>query len=432
MHSGQQRHGLGGLIRINGPVLLLLKQDYEAEDYMPGALNGIRVLDFSMGVAGPHAGLLCAQHGADVIKIEGIEGDWGRLLGRQYGDLNAYSAIYNRGKRSLSIDLKDPEARSVVVSMASRADIIIEAFRPGVMQRFGLDFETLRERNPGLIYVSVTGFGQTGPMSQMPATDGVMQAFSGFMYLNQDKRGEPQRVNMILIDAVTGLYAFQAITTSLLERMGGSRTGKHIDCSLMKSAISFQACKIVENLFEGGAQAMYVPLGAFHTRDGCLAISVMHDHHFVSLCQALGKEDWGSNPLYDTRIKRIERETEVVDMVRTAFLQFTTAELSERLTQAGVLHSLVLKYPEMLQHPQVRHIEAVTWVQQDGIGQPLPFPSIPGVSQNDLPASIQAPHIGQHSAEILQEWEADRPTIDGMINRGVVRIWDHNTTEKKA
>ena len=399
---------------------------------MPGALNGIRVLDFSMGVAGPHAGLLCAQHGADVVKIEGIEGDWGRLLGRQYGDLNAYSAIYNRGKRSLAIDLKDSEARGIVVSMAGRADIIIEAFRPGVMQRFGLDYEALRARNPGLIYVSVTGFGQTGPMSQMPATDGVMQAFSGFMYLNQDRQGEPQRVNMILIDAVTGLYAFQAITTSLLERMSGSRTGKHVDCSLMKSAISFQACKIVENLFEGGAQAMYVPLGAFHTRDGCLAISVMHDHHFVALCQALGKEDWGGNPLYDTRAKRIKREAEVVDMVRTAFHRFTTAELSERLTKTGVLHSLVLKYPEMLEHPQVRHTGAVTWVQQDGIDQPLPFPSIPGVPQNDLPASVQAPHIGQHSAEILQEWGADRASINGLVSRGAVRTWGNDTLGKKA
>jgi crotonobetainyl-CoA:carnitine CoA-transferase CaiB-like acyl-CoA transferase len=177
---------------------------------------------------------------------------------------------------------------------------------------------------------------------------------------------------------------------------------------------------------------MYVPLGAFHTKDGCLAISVMHDHHFVSLCQALDKQDWGSNPLYETRVKRIERETEVVDMVRTAFRQFTTAELSERLTQAGVLHSLVLKYPEMLQHPQVKHAEAVAWVEQDGIGQPLPFPSIPGVSQNNLPAGIQAPHIGQHSAEILQEWGADRPAINGMISRGAVRVWGDTTTGKKA
>lgn len=393
---------------------------------MPGALNGVKVLDFSMGVAGPHAGLLCAQHGADVVKIEGIEGDWGRLLGRQYGDLNAYSAIYNRGKRSLAIDLKDSEARGMVAAMAERADIIIEAFRPGVMQRFGLDYETLRVRNPQLIYVSVTGFGQTGPMSQMPATDGVMQAFSGFMYLNQDKQGEPQRVNMILIDAVTGLYAFQAITTGLLERSAGSRTGKYVDCSLMKSAISFQACKIVENLFEGGAQAMYVPLGAFHTRDGCLAISVMHDHHFVALCQALGKEDWGGNPLYDTRAKRIEREAEVVDMVRTVFREFTTAELSERLTRAGVLHSQVLKYSEMLEHPQVRHAGAVSWVEQDGIGQLLPFPSIPGVRQDDTPVVAQAPHIGQHSAEILQEWGADHDSISGLVSRGAVRTWGND------
>src|SRR5437016_1950058 len=143
------------------------------------ALTGLSVWNLSMGVAGPHAGMLCAQYGADVIKIEPpVKGDWGRIIGRQYGDLSAFFVQYNRGKRSLAINLKDPQAKAIVSEMAGKADVILENFRPGVMQRLGLDYASVRERNPRVIYLSVTGFGQVGPMTRLPATDIVMQAFS--------------------------------------------------------------------------------------------------------------------------------------------------------------------------------------------------------------------------------------------------------------
>ncbi len=160
---------------------------------MSKALKGLKVLDLSMGVAGPHAGMLCARYGADVVKLEPLHGDWGRTLGPAQGDLSAYASTYTRGKRSLALDAKDKNARAVLKEYASRADIIIEAFRPGVMKRFGLDYETVRKANPRVIYVSVTGFGPTGPMSDRPATDAVMQGFSGFMNLNKDRSGIPQR-----------------------------------------------------------------------------------------------------------------------------------------------------------------------------------------------------------------------------------------------
>lgn len=382
-----------------------------------GALKGLRVLDLAMGVAGPHAAFLCAQHGADVVKIETIAGDWGRVLGKQYGDLSAFSTVYNRGKRSVALDLKDEEARAIVARAAESADVIVEAFRPGVMKRFGLDYESVKARNPGVIYVSVTGFGQTGPMSDLPATDAVMQAFSGFMHLNKNEQGEPQRVDMILIDVITGLYGFQAITTAIIERQTTGK-GKYVDCSLLKSAICFQAPKIVENVLEGGVQVMYVPLGVVPTRDGHLSISVMHDHHFVSLCEALGRSDFGTDPRYDTRLKRVTLKDEVMDFVRAEFRKHTTADLSKMLTEKGVLHSVPLKYPELLAHPQTATVDAITWVKQDGIEMDVPLANVPGAPKAE--ATSSAPHVGQHSLQVLKEWGVSPAVIDSLVTRGAV------------
>ncbi len=389
---------------------------------MAEAMQGIKVLDFSMGVAGPHAGMLCAQYGADVVKIETPAGDWGRVLGRQYGDLSAFSAVYNRGKRSLAVDLKDAEAQRTLSNVAAQADVIIEAFRPGVMKRLGLDYESVRARNPGVIYVSVTGFGQEGPMIDRPATDAVLQAFTGFMNLNKDKEGRPQRVDMILIDVITGLYGFQAIAAALLERRDGQKSGRYIDCSLMKCAVAFQAPKIVEYVVEGGAQAMYVPLGVIPTRDGNVSVSVMHDHHFVSLCNALGRPDVGSSDLYDTRAKRIEREREVMDILRAEFASRTTAEIVALLTPAEVLHAPVQTYDQLLKHEQMQATSAFSWVRQDGMEPQLPMANIPGTPAATSERKQQAPHIGEHSLEILRQWEVPETTVSAMLARGAIAL----------
>lgn len=389
---------------------------------MTKALKHVRVLDFSMGVAGPHAGMLCAQHGAQVTKIEPLKGDWGRLLGRQHGDLSAFSAIYNRGKKSLAVDLKDADAQRMLLEMAGKADVIIEAFRPGVMKRFGLDYDAVRAVNTAVIYVSVTGFGQTGPMSGMPATDVVLQAFSGFMNLNKDREGQPQRLDMILIDVIAGLYGFQAISAALLERAQGDKVGKHVDCSLLKCAIAFQAPKLVENVVEGGTQAMYVPLGTLPTRDGHVAVSVMHDHHFVALCNALGRTDLATSELYDTRARRIEREPEVMNLLRAEFGRRSTDEVVELLTRADVLHARVQSYQDLLTHEQTRVADVVTWTRQDGVGIELPIPNIPGAPETSHDRDCQSPHIGEHSVALMKAWGVPCATADGLVARGVVGV----------
>ncbi len=394
---------------------------------MTNTLQGIKVLDFSMGVAGPMAGSLCVQYGAQVTKIEPPgKGDWGRSFGGlPHGDLTPFSTAYNRGKSSLAIDLKDEEARNIVLKMVEEADVILENFRPGAMKRLGLDYESVRARNPGVIYVSVTGFGQNGPLSGMPATDIVMQAFSGFMFLNSDRSGMPQRLEFTIFDMVAGLYGFQAILANVLERQR-TGNGKHIDCSLMLAALAIQTPKLMQYALDGDPKTMYVPIGNFATTDGWIAIGVMHDHHFDSLCKAIGREDLAAT--YDSRVKRRNEEATLMAILRKEISKIATDELVEKLTEAGVHHAKVQTYEQVLSHPQVAAASGLTWVQQDGIDSPIPVGNVPGLPSADTSRAGQAPHLGEHSIAVLESWGVPKPTIDALIGRGAVSTYLPATT----
>ncbi|HKK30915.1 MAG TPA: CoA transferase, partial [Alphaproteobacteria bacterium] len=301
----------------------------------PRAFEGVNVLDFTQGVAGPHSTMLLAQHGANILKIEPPEGDWGRTLGAMYGDQCAHSIAFNRGKRSLAMDMKQPDAQAVARKIAEKADIIVEAFRPGVMAKFGLGYEQVKEFNPNVIYLSVTGFGQIGPNSKLPVTDAVIQAYSGLMTVNKDKDGLPQRLNMIPVDVTTGLYAFQAISTALMRKFRYG-VGCYIDNNLMQSAAAFQAAKIMEFYLEKGeSQPLYVPVGTMQTTDGFINITAMRESHYQSLCEVMGKQEWATDPRFDNREKRLENEAILMPMIREVFATRSTAEWAEALTAAG-------------------------------------------------------------------------------------------------
>lgn len=383
------------------------------------AMQGIKVLDFSMGIAGPEAGMLCAQQGADVIKVESLEGDWARALGQTYGDLSAYATVYNRGKRSLAIDLKDPGAQGVVRALAGTADVVIEAFRPGVMQRFGLDFERLSAENPRLVYLSINGFGSSGPMVKVPATDAVVQAFSGFMHCNKDASAVPQRLSLFVIDLVTGLYAYQAVANALLEIARTGAGGRHIECSLLNAAVALQAGKILEQHLESGDQSYYVPLGVYQTHDGHVSLSVRRDDHFAQLCRAIDRPDLNLCGLYTANDQRIARKQELEGILAAEFRKMRTARLSEILARIDILHSRVNNHADMLAEAQVEHAGVIHWTRQSGIGDRIPVARIPGADPRmDL---AQAPHLGQHSSAALLDWGVESGLVDDLRSRGIVR-----------
>src|SRR5262245_54837686 len=303
------------------------------------AYAGLRVVDLSQGVAGPHCGMLFALNGADVVKVEPPDGDWGRSIGKRHGDFSAYAIAFNRGKRSVAIDLKRPEGRDIVAQLVARADVVIENNRPGVLARFKLDYEQVRASNPGVVYVSVTGFGQDGPNKDMPATDSILQAYSGLMSVNRDATGMPQRINVLVIDVVTGLYAHQAAATALYRRAtrGG---GRHVTVSLMDAIGAVQAGKILEFHLEGDeGEPGGVPVATFETADGHMTINGRRDQHFAALCKVLGVPELAVDPRYATPAGRLANEAALMTVLRERVKAWPMKELEAALVAADVLHA---------------------------------------------------------------------------------------------
>ncbi len=384
------------------------------------AFDGINVLDFSQGVAGPHATMLLAQHGANVMKVEPLAGDWGRALGAIYNDHCAHSIAFNRGKRSLAMDMKNPDALAVARRIAEKADVIVEAFRPGVMAKFGLSYDQVKAINPNVIYLSVTGFGQSGPNSNRPVTDAVIQAYSGLMTVNRDKDGIPQRLNMIPIDVTTGLYAFQALSTALMRKFRYG-TGCYIDNNLMQSAAAFQAAKVMEFYLEKGqSQPLYVPVGTMPTTDGFINITAMREAHYQTLCDVMGKPEWKDDPRFRTGDLRLKNEAELMPMIREVFSTRSTQDWAEALTAAGVMNAPVQTYRELMDHPHTRAVEAIAYVEHASTGT-VPMPHIPGLPRIEgADAMTHAPSIGEHSDQILGEWGYSDGDIAGMRTGGAI------------
>lgn len=379
------------------------------------AFSGIKVFDATQGVAGPHSTLLLAQHGADVIKLEPLDGDWGRSLGKVYDDYCASAITFNRGKRSIALDLKHEDGVKTAQKLAYDADVVVESFRPGVMGRFGLGYDDVKKHNPNVIYLSVTGFGQDGPYRDLPVTDSVIQAFSGWMSINRDTSGAPQRIGMIAIDVMTGLYAFQAMSAALMRKFRFGEGG-YIDCSLMQCAAAFQSYKITEHFLEDGKpQVLYVPVGTMETADGYINITAMRDRHYVSLCQVIGREDLIDDERFNNRDKRVAREAELMPMIREAFKHKTTDEWANLLTEAGVMNSPVSTYDNYMADEHVKHVGSIAMVDHQDMSK-LPLANIPGlppIASGD--GLSECPHIGQQTSEILRSAGFSDAEIAGLI-----------------
>ncbi len=385
------------------------------------AYASLRVCDLTQGVAGPHCAFLLAQHGADVIKIEPPGGDWGRGIGKRHGPYSAFFLQVNRGKRSLALDLKQPEARDAAAKIAAQADVVLEAFRPGVTARFGLDYESVRAVNPDVIYLSVTGYGQTGPWSDRPLTDSIAQAVTGMMSMNRDKDGLPQRVGMIAIDVMTGLYAFQAVSAALFARAVRGAPGRYIDMSLQQSAGAFMAAKMIEYHLEGPApQVVGVPVGTFESADGFVNINARREKHFESLCRLVGRPELAADPRFATYDARIGNEAALMAVLRPLVAERSTAEWVTLLGEADIIAGPVNDFGAYFEEPQVLHNGSVAWQEHDAVGR-VPMHVVPGVGTAPEGSFLAtAPDLGAHSRAVLREYGYSDRDIDSMASSGAV------------
>ncbi len=384
--------------------------------------EGLRVVDLSQGVAGPYCAMLLGRHGADVIKVEPLDGDWARLLAPIYGDNTAFSVCANIGKRSIAVNLKSDAGKDIVERMIPEADVFLEGFRPGVIDRLGFTYDRLSKINPGLLYVSISGFGQEGPLREKPAMDPVLQAFTGFMAENKGQDGIPHRTPTIINDMSTALYTQQALAAALYARRDGGR-GRKIEISLMQAAANLQTIRLMSGYRDGPYKPGMVPNGTYVTSDGWIQLVIIRDHEFQKLCAALGLEELGADPRFATGAGRLEHRDEVNTAVSDRLKSETSAHWRDALTEAGLQNEVVQDYEQFIHHPHVEETGLISWLEQPGSETPWPVPNIPGLPRLDPEVmGTIAPRIGQHTREVLAEMGYSAADIDALAEAGDIGL----------
>ena len=383
---------------------------------------GLKVIDLSQGIAGPYCAMLLAQHGADVIKVEGIgEGDWARTLGTRYGNHSAFSIIGNLGKRSIAVDLKSEAGKQVAWRLLKGADVFLEGFRPGVIGRLGFDYDSVAAREPRLLYLSISGFGQSGPLAERPAMDPVLQAYTGLMMENRGQDGIPHRVPVIVVDMSTALYAFQALSAALYARRDET-AGRYIDVSLMQAATALQSIRLMASHLEGGAMKPGgAAVGVFRIADGWMSMVAINDRDWRRLCTAMERPEVADDPRFATQAGRLANDVALHAIVRPALEAQPWAVWRKRLTEARIMHERLNSYAEFLDQPQVRETGLIQWLTLAGFNRPVPVPALPGMlPQADGTPRGTAPVTGQHTAAILAEHGYSAGEIESLLAQGVV------------
>jgi crotonobetainyl-CoA:carnitine CoA-transferase CaiB-like acyl-CoA transferase len=385
---------------------------------------GLKVIDLSQGVAGPYCAMLLAQYGADVIKVEPTEaGDWSRGLGVTYADHTAYSIPSNLGKRSIALDLKHAEGCEVLWRLIAGADVFLQGFRPGVIERMGFGYDAVAEREPRILYLSVSGFGQTGPLAERPAMDPVLQAFTGLVMENKGEDGIPHRVPIVAIDTSTGLYAFTALSAALYARREATR-GRHIEASLMQAAASLQVVRMLQAHLEGVApRPVTPPSGVYRTSDGWINVTVARQHEWIAYCAAIERADLAEDPRYATFKDRLAAADALTALLRPIIAARSVNEWSQRFVARKVQHERVNTYADFLAHEQASASGAVVRVNHPGVERSLALPNLIGLPPfEDGALRAASPSLGEHTEAILREHGYAPAEIAALSERGVVRL----------
>jgi CoA:oxalate CoA-transferase len=374
-----------------------------AADISVKSLAGLRVLDFSTTIAGPHCTRMLADMGAEVIKIESVEGETMRTRPPLRNSCSSTFGQLNVGKKSLVLDLKSPGAVAAIRRLVAGADILVENFRPGVMRRLKLDYASLHELNPGLIYCSISGYGQTGPSAELPAYAPVIHAASGYDMAHlsyQPGRNRPDYCGIYHADVLTGVYAFGAISAALYQRSGSAR-GQHIDVSMLESMLSLTLNEVQWSQFEvtSPSRPMFGPV---ETADGYVMVAIASEKTFQGLVVAAGHPDWIGDPRFAKYADRRNNWKDLMDGIETWSRTVTTEKCLVALNSHGVPCSAYRTVAEALCDPQIAHRGALAAVEDDGGTfrvMNLPF----RMTGADVTAGRRTATLGEHTVAILRE-----------------------------
>lgn len=395
-----------------------------------GLLSGVRVLDLTRILAGPYCTMVLGDLGADVLKVEHPErGDDTRHWGPPFaeGGESAYFLAINRNKRSLALDLKTDRGRSILVDLIRQSDVLIENFRAGTMARWGLDYETLQEVHEGLIYCTITGFGQTGPYRDRPGYDFFAQAIGGLMSITGPPDGEPYRVGVAVVDITAGLFAANAILASLYAR-DRTGSGQYIDISLLDAQVAWLANVGSNYLVTGEVPKRYgnahpnvVPYQVFEACDGYFAFGIGNDGQWRTFCEAVAHPEWGQDERFCTNAARVEHRDVLIPLLAEVFMQRDVASWLDLLEDAGIPAAPINTLDGVFRDPQVQarnmriEVSHPTAGTVSVVGSPLKLAVSPPRVR------YPPPLLGQHTVEVLQQLlDYDEATIQALRNDSII------------
>ena len=393
------------------------------------ALEGIRVLDLTRALAGPFCTLMLGDYGADVIKIEiPGTGDDTRHWGPPFiGEESAYFLSINRNKRSLTLNFKEEKAREIFLKLVEGSDVVVENFTPGVMSRFGLEYDTVKRANPGIIYCSISGFGQNGPYQSRPAYDQIMQGISGLMSVTGDPEGEPEKIGVAVTDIGAGMWAAFAVMSALFRREQDGQ-GQYIDISMLDAQVAWLTYQAGFYFAYGRppgrlgkAHPTLVPYQAFMARDGkYFNVAVGSERLWERFCQAVKREDLKDHPDYATNGVRVENRTTLAPLLQEYFLTRDAddwvVDLQANSVPAGPINDLA----DVFADPQVLHRDMFL---------EIPHPTLGSIKQTGLPIKFSRtpggldqhpPLLGEHNGAILKDLGYSESDIEELVTRSVI------------
>lgn len=389
----------------------------------PAPLSNLKVLDFTRVLAGPLCTMLLGDFGADVVKVEHPQrGDdtrqWGPPFAGPPDDLmSAYFLSVNRNKRSLTLNLKHPDGQTLARQLASQADILIENFKLGQMTTYGLDYPTLHDINPRLIYCSITGYGQDGPYAHRPGYDYAVQGQSGLMAITGPPDDQPYKVGVAITDVIAGLFAANAIQSALLYRHQ-SGEGQYIDMSLLDTTIAALVNVNSNYLVSGQSPKRYgnahpniVPYEAFQAADGTFIIAAGNDSQFQSLCRLINHPEWATDDRFVTNPARVQNREALISLLQPILKTRTVSNWVDSLLSVGVPAAPINDIPDVFNDP---HVQARNIVQQILLSNGVNVDLVTAPAKlSETPATIRhaPPMLGQHTDAILHDWLNLDPAI---------------------
>ena len=394
---------------------------------MKGMLSGVKVLELGQVIAGTYGGMILADLGAEVLKIEPPWGDAAR--NPKITPVRGESAIHlqmNRGKKSMVLDLKSPEGREIFYGLVARSDVVVDNFRPGVMSRLRIDRESLRKRNPRIITVSITGFGATGPARDRPAFDLVVQAYSGLLDMTGPADGPPARVGIPIADICGGIFACLSVLGALVGReLHGE--GQHVDISMLDSLISMLSYDAFDHLNTGAriarrgtAHAHIVPWQALAVKDGYVVVAARGEKFWRNLCDAIGRPDLKEDPRTRDNGARLENRSFVEQVLTEAFARRTKDEWIARMEEYDLPVAPVNDIAEAFGDPHVRARGMVQEYRHPTLGD-IYYPPSPMKWSDWKPPAEPAPMLGEHTTEVLTTMLGySTETVQALEARGVI------------